>query len=117
VTVDPRGDEEGGVFVRWEVPYMLRAADMDALSEGREAGDPSVTLSVGASNAMRDAIAEILTIAGYDVQKDTSDMAPELLAVLSRRPGPSWRDWLHDQTARRQKALMATARERENRRS
>ncbi|TDC55573.1 hypothetical protein E1281_11970 [Actinomadura sp. KC345] len=118
VTIDPLSDEEGGgVFVRWEVPYMLKSAAMDALSEGRRAGDPSIMLSVGASDAMRDAIAEILTIAGYDVQKDTDDMAPELLAVLSRRPGPSWRDWLHDQTARRQKALMATARERENRRS
>ena len=117
VSVDPLNDEGGGVLVQWEARYVLRAAAMDALSEGRGPDDPSIRLSAGASFAMRDAIAEILTIAGYDVQKDFNDLAPEQLAVLSRRPGPSWQDWLSEQTARRQKTLMATTREREGARS
>ncbi|MEU8802877.1 hypothetical protein [Spirillospora sp. NPDC048819] len=116
VTVDPLNDEGGGVLVHWEVRYVMRAAAMDALSEGRGPDDPSIRLSGGASRAMQDAIAEILTIAGYDVRKDVNDMAPNQLAVLSRRPEPSWRDWLSAQTARRQEILGATAREREGRR-
>ncbi|TDC55723.1 hypothetical protein E1281_11145 [Actinomadura sp. KC345] len=102
VTVDPLNDEAGGVFVHWGVRYVLRSAAMDALVGGGGPGDACIRLSGGTSNAMQDAIAEILTIAGYDVQKDANDMAPYQLAVLSRHPGPSWRDWLSEQTARRQ---------------
>ncbi|MEV0398471.1 hypothetical protein [Actinoallomurus sp. NPDC050550] len=91
----------------------LSSAAMDALSEGRQADDPSIRLSGTASRAMHDAIAEILTVAGYDVLKDANDMTPFQLKVLERHPRDSWRDWLHAQTARRQEVLMTTARKRE----
>lgn len=115
VSVDPFDDEGGGVFVHWDVPYVLSVAGMDALFEGRIGDDPSMRLGAEASRIMQDAIAEILTAAGYDVEKDANDMSPFRSQVLRRRPvASSWRDWLNRQTRRREEALAKHARERES---
>lgn len=112
VSVDPLDDESGGgVFVGWVTHYVLASAAMDALCEGRE-GDPSLHLAGMVASAMQDAIAEILSAAGYSVAKDVNDMAPFQLQVKSRQSGLSWRDWVDAQTARREKALTETANNR-----
>ncbi|GAB3169726.1 hypothetical protein FHX75_12510 [Micromonospora palomenae] len=112
VSVDPLDDESGGgVFVEWVTHFVLASAAMDALSEGRE-GDPSLHLAGTVASAMQDAIAEILSAAGYTVAKDVNDMAPFQLQVKSRQSGLSWRDWLDAQTARREEALRETANNR-----
>ena len=115
VSVDPLDDEwGGGVFVHWDVSYVLQAAGVDALCEGRGSDDPCMKFAGGVAEAMQDAIAEILTLAGYDVQKDVNDMSPYQLQVLRRRPGPTWRDWLNAQTQRRQEVMQETARRRDD---
>src|SRR5690349_15866516 len=83
VSVDPFADTAGGVYVAWATHFALRSAAMDALSEGRE-DDQAITLVGTAAKAMQDAIAEILTAAGYQVVKDADDMEPFMLTVLDR---------------------------------
>lgn len=112
VYVDTLDDESGGgVFVEWKPHFVLRSAAMEALSEGRE-DDPSIRLAGTASSAMQDAMAEVLSMAGFTVTKDANDMAPFHLQVNDRTPRPSWRDWLDAQTARFQENLITTARTR-----
>ena len=111
VYVDPLDDESGGgVFVEWRVHFVLSSAAMDALSEGGQASDPSIRFAGRAKGAMQDAMAEILSAAGYTVAKDVNDLAPYQLLVRERHPSPSWRDWLHKQTTHREETLRATFR-------
>lgn len=113
VYVDPLDDESGGgVFVEWKVHFVLSSAALDALSEGGQASDPSIKLAGRTKGAMQDAMAEILSVAGYTVAKDVNDLAPYQLMVRERQPKPSWRDWLHAQTAHREETLRATFRNR-----
>ncbi|GLY87822.1 hypothetical protein [Actinoallomurus iriomotensis] len=110
VHVDTLDDESGGgVFVEWKVHFVLSSAAMDALSAGGRENDPSIRLAGRAKGAMRDAMAEILSVAGYTVAKNADDMAPYQLMVSERHPSPSWREWLDTQTARRQEKLTATS--------
>ncbi len=104
--------DDGGVFVDWDVHFALSSAAKDALSEGKQDIDPAIALAGAAARAMQDAIAAILTAAGYSVVKGANDMAPFQLLVIERRPGPCWQDWLHGQSARRERMLLATARNR-----
>lgn len=95
VYVDPLDDESGGgVVVAWSAHFVLVAAAMDALSEGRAPDDPCIQLAGTASKTMQDAIAEILSVAGYTVAKDSDDMQPFHLLVRSggspRRGGSGW---------------------------
>ena len=111
VYVDPLDEQSGGgVVVAWRAHFVLVAAAMDALSEGRGADDPCIQLSGTAAKAMQDAIAEILSVAGYTVQKDSDDMQPFHLLVTERRVTASWRDRLDAQAARREQTLTATYR-------
>jgi hypothetical protein len=113
VFVDELDDESGGgVYVNWEAHFALRSAALDAFCAGPSASDPSIRLSSTAAMAMQDAMADILSVAGYQVLKDANDITPYLLKVLRREPGPSWRDWLHAQTTRRAETLRATAGDR-----
>lgn len=59
---------------------------------------------------MQDAIAEILSVTGYTVAKDTDDMLPFQLLVKERRVSPSWRDRLDAQAEHRDETLAATYR-------
>jgi hypothetical protein len=112
VYVDPLDEESGGgVVVAWSAHWVLVAAAMDALSEVRGADDPCIQLSGMAAKAMQDAIAEILSVAGYTVAKDSDDMQPFHLLVKERRAAPSWRDRLDAQAAHRDEALAATYRD------
>jgi hypothetical protein len=111
VYVDQLDDESGGgVVVAWSAHWVLVAAAMDALSEGRGADDPCIQLSGTAERAMQDAIAEILSVAGYTVAKDSDDMQPFHLLVKERRVTPSWRDRLDAQAEHRDETLAATYR-------
>jgi hypothetical protein len=111
VDVDPLDDDSGGgVVVAWSAHFVLVAAAMDALSEGRGADDPCIQLCGTAAKAMQDAIAEILSVAGYTVQKDWDDMQPFQLLVTERRGTVSWRDRLDAQDARREQTLAASYR-------
>jgi hypothetical protein len=112
VYVDPLDDDSGGgVFVAWSAHFVLVAAAMDAISEGRGEDDPCIQLSGTAERAMQDAIAEILSVAGYTVAKDTDDMQPFHLLVKERRVAASWRDRLDAQAAHREQTLAATYRD------
>jgi hypothetical protein len=95
VTVDVMHDEDGGaVSVEWQAHYVLRTAAMFAVLERRHAGHPAIEHHAATSQAMRDAIAEILTTAGYTVLKDHNDLAPFQVKVTGHTPRtPSWRDW------------------------
>ena len=105
VSVNPLDEASGGgVFVEWMTHFVLASAAMDGLSEGRE-DDRSIHLAGMVESAMQDAIAEILSAAGYTVAKDVNDMAPFQLQVKSHQSGVSWRDWVDAQSARREKAL------------
>jgi hypothetical protein len=109
VYVDPLDDESGGgVVVAWSAHFVLVAAAMDALSEGRAPDDPCIQLAGTASKAMQDAIAEILSVADYTVAKDSDDMQPFHLLVKERRVAPSWRERLDAQAAHREETLVAT---------
>jgi hypothetical protein len=111
VWVDPLDDESGGgVVVDWSAHWVLVAAAMDALSEGRGPDDPCIRLAGTAAKAMQDAIAEILSVAGYTVAKDSDDMQPFHLLVTERRVSPSWRDRLDAQAEHREQTLAATDR-------
>jgi hypothetical protein len=111
VDADPLDDESGGgVVVAWNAHWVLVAAAMDALSEGRGPDDPYIRLAGTASKAMQDAIAEILSVAGYAVAKNTDDMQPFQLLVKERRVSPSWRDRLDAQAEHRDETLAATYR-------
>jgi hypothetical protein len=111
VDVDPLDDESGGgVVVAWRAHWVLVAAAMDALSEGRGPDDPCIQLAGTAAKAMQDAIAEILSVAGYTVKKDSDDMQPFHLLVTERRVTASWRDRLAVQATRRDETLTATYR-------
>jgi hypothetical protein len=109
VSVDPFADAGGGVYVDWATHFALRQASLDALSAGRK-HDQAIALAGAAAKAMQDAIAEILTAAGYQVAKDANDMAPFVLSVLDQAAESSWRDWLSEQTNRRQTQFLQTAR-------
>lgn len=109
VKVDPLDDESGGgVVVNWNTHFMLRSAAMDALSEGQR-DDPAINYSGTVSKIMLDAVADILETAGYTLLRDYNDMSPYSILVTGQERGPSWRDWLHAQTNRRQQALHETA--------
>lgn len=109
VYVDTLDDESGGgVFVEWEVHFVPSSAAVDALSTGSRENDPCIQLTGTAKSAMQDAIAEILSAAGYAVAKDVNDMAPFQLMVRERQPRSSWRAWLDAQTTRREETLTAT---------
>ena len=109
VEVDPLDDESGGgVVVNWKAHFVLRSAAMDALSEGQR-DDPAIHYSGTVSKTMLDAVADILEAAGYTVLRDYNDMSPYSILVTGQERGPSWRDWLHAQTSRRQQALHDTA--------
>jgi hypothetical protein len=111
VYVDPLDDESGGgVVVAWRAHFVLVGAALDALSEGRGADDPCIQLSGTAAKAMQDAIAEILSVAGYTVQKDSDEMQPFHLLVTEQRVTASWRDRLDAQAAHREQTLAATYR-------
>jgi hypothetical protein len=111
VWVDPLDDESGGgVVVDWSAHWVLVAAAMDALSEGRGPDDPCIQLAGTAAKAMQDAIAEILSVAGYTVAKDSDDMQPFHLLVTERRITPSWRERLDAQAEYREETLAATSR-------
>jgi hypothetical protein len=105
-------DEVGDVNIHWKTHFVLRSAAMEALSRG-QVDDPSIHLNGKTAEAMQDAIAEILTAAGYRVTKDANDMAPSHLLVQEppRQAEPSWRDWLSQQTARLQRQLMTKPRQ------
>ncbi|MFB9830659.1 hypothetical protein [Actinoallomurus acaciae] len=109
VYVDSLDDESGGgVFVEWRVHFVLSSAALDALSAGGQASDPAIRFAGRAKGAMQDAIAEILSAAGYTVAKDVNDLTPYQLMVRERHPSPSWRDWLHAQTEHREETLRTT---------
>ena len=111
VDVDPLDEESGGgVVVAWSAHWVLVAAAMDALSEGRGPDDPCIQLCGTAAKAMQDAIAEILSVAGYTVAKDSDDMQPFHLLVTEQRVTASWRDRLDAQAAHREQTLAATYR-------
>ncbi len=115
VDVDPLDDESGGgVVVAWTAHVVLLGAALDALSEGRGADDPCIQLAGTAEKAMQDAIAEILSVAGYTVEKDSDDLQPFHLLVTERRVTASWRDRLDAQAARREETLAATYRNLES---
>ncbi len=113
VEVDPLDDESGGVVVDWNTHFMLRSAAMDALSEGRH-NDSALHYSGTVSKIMLGAIADILETAGYTLLRDYNDMSPYSILVTGHERGPSWRDWLHTQTNRREQALHTTAQEGQN---
>ncbi|GAA3993348.1 hypothetical protein GCM10022247_10870 [Allokutzneria multivorans] len=98
VYVDPL-DEDGGVFISWEAHDVLRSAAVDALVR-RDLEDHCLHYSGAVAEVMQDAIAAILTKAGYAVRKDANDMAPYEMQVLEQGTGPSWRDWLAARTER-----------------
>jgi hypothetical protein len=95
---------------------MPADADAEVLAKRAElaravrADDPCIQLCGTASRAMQDAIAEILSVAGYTVVKDSDDMQPFHLLVMARRPIPSWRERLDAQAEHRQQTLAAAYR-------
>jgi hypothetical protein len=112
VTVDVMHDEHGGaVSVEWQAHYILRTAAMTAVIKRQSAGHPAVEHHVTASQVMRDAIAEILTTAGYTVLKDYNDLAPDQMKVTGHTPRtPSWRDWLAERRDEQTATMKATHR-------
>ncbi len=90
-------DTAGGVYVSWKVHYVLSAAAAAAIEHPQPDPDgeidPAIRLSGTAEMVILDAIAEILTTAGYDVLRGTNDMAPSDLRVSGWRGKSGWRDW------------------------
>ncbi|MFI7675215.1 hypothetical protein [Actinophytocola sp. NPDC049390] len=107
VEVDPLDDESGGVIVDWTTHFMLRSAATDALSAGHR-DHPAIRYSGTVSKIMHDAVADILETAGYTLLRDYNDMSPYTILVTGQERGPSWRDWLHEQTNRQEQALHET---------
>src|SRR5215467_11288755 len=75
IVVDELADAGGGVWVRWETHFVLRADAKEALSADRK-DDQVIRLAGAAANAMQAAIAGILAAAGHEVAKDANDMSP-----------------------------------------
>jgi hypothetical protein len=90
VYVDRLADSGGGVCVSWKTHFVLRTAAIEALRQHRF-DDPSIHLRGKVAEVMLDAMAEILTAAGFSVAKDVNDMAPFDLLVQERQSDPSWR--------------------------
>ncbi|WP_328473990.1 hypothetical protein OHA21_13980 [Actinoplanes sp. NBC_00393] len=97
-TVQP---DDSGVVVGWRVHYALMTVGMHEYSR-LQRGGPGARFHGAVSDAMRDAMAEILTAAGYTLEKDYNDYAPyDLLVTAGPADRPSWRDWHDAQDARR----------------
>jgi hypothetical protein len=111
VTIDGLDDESGGgVIVYWVVHHVLRTASQKATFSG-DRNNAALRHAGAACSAMQDAIAEILTAAGYAVVKDYNDLAPFQMKVLGRTPpGPSWQDFLDEQSEALTKLMHATYR-------
>jgi hypothetical protein len=88
--------DDEGVWVGWKPGRQLTAATMAALRRGAYRGTerhPSLDYRAAAVEAMTDAIAAILTTAGFDVRKGANDYHhPAELLVESRRVEAHWRD-------------------------
>jgi hypothetical protein len=94
VYVDNLTDEDGGgVWVDWNEHFVPRWAGMHAVNEGRE-DDPVFTFAGAVADIMEEALFQILTAAGYTVEKDANDMAPYHLRVTGRAERPGWRAWI-----------------------
>lgn len=88
--------DNSGVWVDWIVSGALSDASVRAMAAGAWQRDgssmhPAIRHSGTVKFTMRDAMAAILTEAGFDVGLDADDLQPATLLVRSRRPGPTWR--------------------------
>jgi hypothetical protein len=88
--------DNSGVWVDWIVSGALSEASVRAMAAGAWRRDgssihPAIRHSGTVKFTMRDAMAAILTEAGFDVGLDADDLQPATLLVRSRRPGPTWR--------------------------
>ena len=86
---------ENNVWVDWEPGPSLRQASIAALNRGAYRGDdlhPAMKYRGTVTEAMNEAIATILTAAGFDVRKDVDEYRPMELLVEAWRKVPHWRD-------------------------
>jgi hypothetical protein len=88
--------DNAGVWIDWLVSGDLSDASVRAMEAGAWQRDgssmhPAIRQSGTVKFTMRDAMAAILTEAGFDVDLDADDLQPATLLVRSRRPGPTWR--------------------------
>ena len=88
--------DNAGVWIDWIVSDARSDASVRAMEGGAWQRDgssmhPAIRHSGTVKFSMCDAMAAILTEAGFDVDLDADDLQPATLLVRSRRPGLTWR--------------------------
>ncbi|MBI3687139.1 MAG: hypothetical protein HY241_07310 [Actinobacteria bacterium] len=82
IEVDLGSDEAGGVFVEWRPLVRLSKAAAESVQSNRF-DDPSIRHSGAVKLAMRRAIIEILSSAGFIAEESQEDMRPLSVRIVS----------------------------------